>query len=250
MLPMSPKKRREYFHSGNERLTTVYDGARRIVLQSIADGGSAEHLSVVVEASWLAASNQAVEQFTNYVSVNFPEVDEEDILIHPVERTVLDDIIRTIHSNFVNLPESKAVTGIELAIHSAVFEAYNTTMTNLFSQLVSLGLSVVKIWNADFTKATPPCAKCIALHGEAVPVGEAFYESSSTFDNGMYPPAHPRCRCYLTYSIGGNVVDTEDPTTLRGRESILASQIRKLSSKVFSVIVAAFRSFKSRFRRD
>ena len=239
----------EFFQHSNRNLDEITGGAAAMAIRAAASGDPDSIKRIIAEA-YATARDTAFSDFYSYIEKNYPELSESDFDEGHIIDSRLEDIFKTVDKNAT----ADIATGVfklrtELAVHAAVRYSYNTSMELMYAQLEEKGLSVSKTWHANFSRETPPCDKCIALHGEIVDVMQLFYVTDNPFEDGLHPPAHPRCRCYITYAVGGEVIPVADPTGLSKKKSMWSSEVKKLSTKVFRLVKATFRAIGSRFKR-
>lgn len=111
-----------------------------------------------------------------------------------VEGITEEDVIRLYKSSTERLAISEAQMLVETAsVHGAkAVEVLAST-------------KLYKTWNSVLDERT--CPTCTAMHGTTVPVGMSFLSAKSgelyeglDYTGGDIPYAHPRCRCWVTYS--------------------------------------------------
>ncbi len=106
-----------------------------------------------------------------------------------------EDILNTYWSNIDRLAISEVQMGIEKA---------SVQSSKLFEDVT--GVKLLKTWNAIGDDKT--CPICRAMDGLTIPVTESFQavapsasiSEELSYTGGDIVYAHPRCRCWVTYS--------------------------------------------------
>lgn len=126
------------------------------------------------------------------------EAHAEDLrakVIDSVDTVKLEDIIKEFRSNLERLALSEVQMGIEKA---------SVESAKLFEIITEN--SILKTWNCVGDSHT--CPICLAMNGTTIPVTESFsnvapsvgIEEDFSYTGGDIVYAHPRCRCWVTYS--------------------------------------------------
>ena len=121
--------------------------------------------------------------------------DLRDKMIDSVDTISFDDIVKEFSSNLERLALSEVQMGIEKA---------SVESAKLF-ELVTDN-SILKTWNSIGDERT--CPTCLAMDGVTIPVTESFSAVAPSvgiveqlsYTGGDIVYAHPRCRCWVTYS--------------------------------------------------
>lgn len=116
-------------------------------------------------------------------------------LIDSIDTISFDDIVKEFSSNLERLALSEVQMGIEKA---------SVESAKLF-ELVTEN-SILKTWNCIGDANT--CPTCLAMNGLTIPVTESFSAVAPSvgiveqlsYTGGDIVYAHPRCRCWVTYS--------------------------------------------------
>lgn len=126
------------------------------------------------------------------------EAHAEDLrsrIIDSTETVNKEELIRDFQSNLTRIAMSEA----QMAIEKASVES-----AKLF-EIVTDG-KILKTWNCIGDSKT--CQTCLAMNGVTIPVDESFsnvapsanIEEQLSYTGGDIVYAHPRCRCWVTYS--------------------------------------------------
>lgn len=126
------------------------------------------------------------------------EAHAEDLrsrIIDSTETVNKEELIRDFQSNLTRIAMSEA----QMAIEKASVES-----AKLF-EIVTDG-KILKTWNCVGDSKT--CQTCLAMNGVTIPVDESFsnvapsanIEEQLSYTGGDIVYAHPRCRCWVTYS--------------------------------------------------
>lgn len=103
--------------------------------------------------------------------------------------------------------EEKALSIALLLATSELHMAVEKASVNSGKAIMDItGTSVMKKWNSVLDSNT--CVTCSTLHGLEIPVDESFQKyvkdkeiiEDLDYTGGDFAYAHPRCRCWLTYS--------------------------------------------------
>ena len=126
------------------------------------------------------------------------EAHAEDLrskVIDTVDTVNKEELIYEFQSNLTRIAMSEA----QMAIEKASVES-----AKLF-EIVTEG-KILKTWNCVGDSKT--CQTCLAMNGVTIPVDESFsnvapsanIEEQLSYTGGDIVYAHPRCRCWVTYS--------------------------------------------------
>lgn len=126
------------------------------------------------------------------------EAHAEDLrkqVIDSTETVKKEELIHEFQSNLTRIAMSEA----QMAIEKASVES-----AKLF-EIVTDG-KILKTWNCVGDSKT--CQTCLAMNGVTIPVDESFsnvapsanIEEQLSYTGGDIVYAHPRCRCWVTYS--------------------------------------------------
>lgn len=96
-------------------------------------------------------------------------------------------------------PQQKAQRA-GLAAVSAANRAYTDMQLEMYRLAAEqASVKIEKVWTANFSQPTPPCAHCVKLHGTVVGIEDEFPvpKGLKPYTDLNGPPAHPNCRCRL-----------------------------------------------------
>ena len=141
---------------------------------------------------------------TNYARSNYSRLKEifeahaQDLrakVIDSTETVNIDDLL----SDFRHKLDRIAMSEVQMLIEKASVES-----AKLF-EIVTEN-SILKTWNCVGDSRT--CPTCLAMNGTTIPVTESFSNVAPSVDiqeelsytGGDIVYAHPRCRCWVTYS--------------------------------------------------
>ena len=141
---------------------------------------------------------------TNYARSNYTRLKEifeahaQDLrakVIDSTETVNIDDLL----SDFRHKLDRIAMSEVQMLIEKASVES-----AKLF-EIVTEN-SILKTWNCVGDSKT--CPTCLAMNGTTIPVTESFsnvapsvdIEEELSYTGGDIVYAHPRCRCWVTYS--------------------------------------------------
>ena len=141
---------------------------------------------------------------TNYARSNYSRLREifeahaQDLrakVIDSTETVNIDDLL----SDFRHKLDRIAMSEVQMLIEKASVES-----AKLF-EIVTEN-SILKTWNCIGDSKT--CPTCLAMNGTTIPVTESFsnvapsvdIEEELSYTGGDIVYAHPRCRCWVTYS--------------------------------------------------
>ncbi len=80
--------------------------------------------------------------------------------------------------------------------------AYNQTLLDLYVSIeAQTNKKISKTWNSVNDNRT--CALCRQMHGKSVGLFDLFYtrDERRVFFDALIPPAHPLCRCWISFEF-------------------------------------------------
>lgn len=139
----------------------------------------------------------------------------------------------------------------------AAQRGYTDALIESYAELEALGYSLRKVWLANFINNVP-CPTCRSLHGTSVGLREEFKvrvsDTAQVYLNLQGPPRHPRCRCYLCILVTdltnvGEELDVDTPEASNPVRGLSTDDVKALPKKVFSALVASFKTIKKFFSK-